>query len=444
MTMTVGLVQKMTISGNTACVEIGTVPSSTELLTLTSSPTEDKGVVAFKKGILNLILWAQAAGFVVRLTHEDTNANITQVNVQLFVRVLVVADGIFNFTKQTDITDDTFTIFTLVDTLNGSSFPQIIVHTAHRQGDPLATITMPFNFATSIPDLSVYDEIWMFGYLGSNFGGSGRLNFISEAELQAIAKFMDGGGGVLATGDHDGLGSLMCGKILRVRSMRKWFAQTDNDPSIPVQAPRNWPAIGPTRADTLQPDHDGNWNFDNQSDDIPQSLDFPNGTVHPILLGPNGPISRFPDHMHEGEVITPWTLWDPLTFNGQQFVEYPGHQEAPRIIATGKVIGGHATPLEGSQCEQVNFIGAKDPTVANDNLAILCVYDGHNAGVGRVVTDSSFHHYIDLNLIGDPCGIDDKQRGFGTAAGQDILADIKSFYINTAVWLARANPRKFP
>jgi hypothetical protein len=30
------------------------------------------------------------------------------------------------------------------------------------------------------------------------------------------------------------------------------------------------------------------------------------------------------------------------------------------------------------------------------------------------VTDSFFHHYLDINLIGDPCGASpDRQQGFG-------------------------------
>jgi hypothetical protein len=29
------------------------------------------------------------------------------------------------------------------------------------------------------------------------------------------------------------------------------------------------------------------------------------------------------------------------------------------------------------------------------------VYEGRNAGVGRIVTGSTFHHYIDINLTGD-------------------------------------------
>src|SRR6201995_2091733 len=148
------------------------------------------------------------------------------------IRVLVVVDGIFNL-ADADPSDDTFTIKTFLDTLRNNPSPTIAVDTAHRSGDVHATIACAFNFATSVPSLDVYDEIWLMGYAGSNYQGSGPLQFISNAELAAIAGLMKRGGGVFATGDHDGLGSLMAGRIPRVRSMRRWFAPSDNDPTIP-------------------------------------------------------------------------------------------------------------------------------------------------------------------------------------------------------------------
>lgn len=202
-----------------------------------------------------------------------------------------------------DPTDNFFTVHFLVNFLQSQKRPLILVDTAHREGDADATITTPFNFVTTVPDLAAYDEIWLFGYCGSNAGGSGALKFISDREIAAIATFMDNGGGVLAVGDHDGLGSLMCGKIPRVRTMRKWFSAADTDPTIPAGAPRNWPAFGPTRADTLVADKDGLWNFDNQSDDRLQILTHPGGIIHPLLQGSIGPIDTFPDHMHKGEVL---------------------------------------------------------------------------------------------------------------------------------------------
>lgn len=116
------------------------------------------------------------------------------------------------------------------------------------------------------------------------------------------------------------------------------------------------------------------------------------------------------------------------------------------IIATGPVIKGHSTIVVGPPqgCEQSNFHSANLATLGK-TINVLCVYDGQNActtdsfqspGVGRVVTDSSFHHYLDLNLMGDPCGVGSKQLGLRTLRGAPLLADLKAFYINTVVWLA--------
>jgi hypothetical protein len=292
------------------------------------------------------------------------------------INVLIVADGIFSFGPQVltpgnpDERDVQFTISEFTSILRDSKRlsiqnPSISVTTAHRAGDLQATITTPFNFKTSVSDLTVFHVIWLFGDEGTNFNaetGTGaptsNLAFIQADEVSVIADFMDGGGGVFATGDHEGLGSLMCGLIPRVRSMRAWFSVADIDPRIPTEAPRNWVGTGSDRADTLQAASDKSWSFDNQSDDIAQPLHFPNGTKHPILQGANGPISQFPDHMHEGQVILPWTYSDQLIPSDPR-KEYPtvnGHQERPIILATGQTIGGHPSPTtDASACEQNNF-----------------------------------------------------------------------------------------
>lgn len=371
------------------------------------------------------------------------------------ISVLVVAEGIFNFgpqivaapaTGNQDERDLFFTISQFISILTNSQSPTISVTTANRRNDPHATF-QNFNFHTTVPDLSIYDVIWLFGDEGTNNNSEipspppGSLTFIGTDEVAAIAEFMEAGGGVFATGDHEGLGSIMCGLIPRVRSMRAWFSEVDTDPNIPAAAPRNWPGTGAGRADTVQPAADNTWHFDNQSDDIAQPLKFPNGTSHPILQGAHGPLSSFPDHMHEGQVITPWSYTDPL-IPGDPRAEYPtvaNHQEQPIILATGQTIGNHPTPTEGSACEQNNFF---DETVNTQQpgftINTLNAYDGHTVGVGRVVTDSSFHHYLDLNLIGDPCAPPGaKQQGFTTAPGAAMMADMTAFYINTVVWLAR-------
>ncbi|KAK0703664.1 hypothetical protein B0T26DRAFT_757182 [Lasiosphaeria miniovina] len=383
------------------------------------------------------------------------------------IRVLIVVDGIFR-TGEQDAGDYTFTINHLIKTLR--SDPSISVDTANRNDDtfgspppnfpdPWTTVSkgQPFNFATT--NLSVYNEIWLIGYSGSNLTPKNPISFISEAELAAVARFMDFGGGVLATGDHGGLGSAMCGLIPRVRTMRKWFLANETDSRVnfvPSQA-RNWPGLGAGRADTLQPNAIpnviGDYNFDCQSDDKPQKLTLVSGTTHPLLQVPGGLLDVFPDHMHEGEVLgfggvpssVPWILTDTVgPWEGQTWAEYP-HSDVvkPIVLATGEIIKDHSTPLTGgAPCEMGNFSADGDPTNSNPDggnqvINTLSAYDGHAAGVGRVMTDSSFHHYIDLNLVGDPCSsIPDRNLGFKTAAGQPHLAKFEAFFLNAARWLA--------
>jgi hypothetical protein len=389
------------------------------------------------------------------------------------IKVLMVGDGPFmdqnppalgiRFLKDAsgnyvqDTTDGTFTVSELIYLLTTST-PSISVDTAHRRDDPNATFPN-FNFATAT-DLSNYDVLWIIGYEGYNYRYYGTA--VSEAELEAIAEFMDGGGGVFATGDHEGMGSYICGQIPRVRTMRMWYGQAGDIPAgVPATAVNsqgqtvssvNWPGVSTAtagRADTLRQnpsDTAAVFQFDDQSDAIPQPLAFPGGTVHAILEGEQGPISRFPDHMHEGEVVTPSDAGQVVAINGQHFTEYPavnGFQPLPGIIATGAIVGGHETLVEGSACEQANFGSDTMPTVARP-LGVLGAYDGHGVGVGRVVTDSSFHHLLDLNLIGDPCGsAPDRQQGFGPGrtppAAGSVLADLQAFYVNTVVWLARVD-----
>src|ERR1043166_7110752 len=136
---------------------------------------------------------------------------------------------------------------------------------------------------------------------------------ISDPEKLAIAAFMDSGGGVFATGDHDGLGSFMCGYLPRVRTMRKWFHRHFPPTAFPGNDQTfipNWIGLGdPERNDTTQKDAvDQEYYFHGQSDGVPQPLKrkdgsaLASGPVHTILRDRNGlVIDKFPDHMHEGE-----------------------------------------------------------------------------------------------------------------------------------------------
>src|SRR5579872_6310326 len=183
-------------------------------------------------------------------------------------------------------------------TAGGPFLASFRVTKAHRDTDVRGAADIE-HFRFDAHDLSVYDEIWLFGV-----APPGETNApMSDAELAALATFMDGGGGVFATGDHEDLGVVLNGQVPRVRSMRKWYYPNPGPHGEPV-AP---PAIGPDRIETTQLEQGQTFAlFDNQSDAIPQpitprmyafggyfwSIEYP----HPLLCGPKGPITVLPDH----------------------------------------------------------------------------------------------------------------------------------------------------
>jgi hypothetical protein len=306
-------------------------------------------------------------------------------------------------------------------------FVRFAVTKAHRGAVAANADISSFRFDTT--DLSQFDEIWMFAV------SRGGVSPISEAELRAISQFMNAGGGVFATGDHEDLGVDMCGRIPRVRSMRKWHWPNPGPNGEPV-APK---VDGPTRLDTNRVGSNTSIEFEDQSDDMPQEIYpklyyspspfFFRRTVypHPLMCGPGGRLRYMPDHPHEGECYVPSDLTASFTFGGFTIAEYPtlpsGAALAPEVVARA-----HTGPGLTSK-------GSAPPAT----FGTVGAYDGHQVGVGRVVTDATWHHFFNINTRGDPsAGIPDQQLGFyGSAAGLAKYEDIKTYYRNIAVWLAR-------
>jgi hypothetical protein len=366
------------------------------------------------------------------------------------VSILIVMDGVAGSTHYATFGvgdqnpdpssgDAFFGLSEVVATLtSGGLFSAFTVTKAHRDTDVRGAADIE-HFRFDQHALSGYDEIWLIG-VAPEASASSPLR---GAELGALGAFMNGGGGVFATGDHEDLGVLLCGSVPRVRAMRKWYFPNPGPNGEPV-AP---PSIGVDRIETTQPGHNETFvHFDDQSDDIPQPLTLRYYTYeqtvfwsraypHPLMCGPAGAIVTFPDHMHEGEVVVPADLNATLTVNGQPFVEFPslnGAQPSPEIVAWGKVLGETNTSTEGAH--------SGDPwNVANArSFGVVGAYDGHLAGVGRVAVDSTWHHFFDLNLIGDPIAPAPKNQGFNaSASGQAALSQIQAYYRNIGHWLAR-------
>jgi hypothetical protein len=289
-----------------------------------------------------------------------------------------------------------------------------------------------FRFNQPAFDLNAYDQAWFFGFHpGNDAGPDSNISNpmfapLDNAELALLATWMDAGGGVFATGDHDYLGASLCSRIPRVRTMRKWT----NAQGVP-------PIDGPTRYDTNQPANAFQaaslqfMPFELQGDSIPQPIDvvmeplwdrFPfleSYAPHPILCAPGGIIDVFPDHPHEGEVIADAEvkLDLPLGITGYSGVEYPGgpSRPKPKIIAYGR-----STHLQTNRTKDA---------VSPKRFGLIGAYDGDSAGIGRVVVDSTWHHWFSENLVGFESG------------NPSVFALLKQYYRNVAIWLATPTQR---
>jgi len=196
--------------------------------------------------------------------------------------------------------------------------------------------------------------------------------------------------------------------------------------------------------------------FDDQSDDIPQYIvpetgknvcyepivyQFNPKLLHPLLQGSLGPILAFPDHMHEGEVILPYEYDRVFSFAGSKFEEYPsgsGGKVEPQIVAWSAT-NGASNVVPDSEIHPIRRHVGDDDISPLTFFGAIGAYDGRLAGVGRVVVQSTFHHLMDINLIGDPAAPagDAKQQGFlATARGRAILTGIEDYFNNVVQWLA--------
>jgi len=277
-----------------------------------------------------------------------------------------------------------------------------------------------FRFVMDGFNLDDYDEVWLFGFWGEEHPGT-----LTAAEVAALSTWMDKGGGVFATGAHGTLGAALCKDVPRVRSMRRWIA---------AQHPP--PQHGPERHVTTQPATAGQGaGYEiipsaNEADNIPKPIhpvtDFLRNdvdvqgrlvrieSVHPLLCGIGSPIQVLPDHPNEGEVV------DFVNINAFDEAEYPRintTRPRPRVVAFAR---------SGRPAHSGALLRYEGGPVNARDFATISAYDGQQVDVGRVVVDSSLHHWLDQNL-----------QGLAT----EDLVQIQTYHLNVAVWLARPEQR---
>jgi hypothetical protein len=342
-------------------------------------------------------------------------------------KILIVTDGL-NYSAA-----DGFGLSQFVGSLTGATIHGItpIVVKASRGGSAGADINN-FDFNDTARGLSIkrYDVLFLFG---SWTEGTSDL---PADQRDTIARFMQAGGGVFATGDHETLGASLSSEIPRVRAMRKWKS-ADGPPNVAstTRHSTNWSGADETEV------------FNDQSDEFTQRLYVnyhrPNPFLwlppgfdrapHPVLqmVAPRKVLEVFPDHPHEGECVLPKSFNATFTVDGQSVPEWPStffFPPRPEMAASSMSHGdGFAFGDDGKQGLTPKAFGA------------IAAYNGQRAGVGRVVTDATWHHFININLDGTGSGLSALQPG---GVDSEDLIRIRQYFVNLATWLMPSTVRR--
>lgn len=310
-------------------------------------------------------------------------------------------------------------------------FTSFQITKAHRTTDSSGLADIE-NFRFNTHNLDQYDVIFLFGI--SRSGGQA----LSQSELRAVSEYMDNGGGMFATGDHEDLGVDMCGQIPRVRSMRRWYYPNPGPNGEPVA-----PAVSGSNHNTIVSTPGGG----NQSDLVPQPIYpryyyrflpyfTPNPIYpikfltypHPVLCSPDGVIKVLPDHMHEGLCEVPSDLTQTFNFDGYNVTEYPlvgANRIKPEVIANAT---NHQTNPDSS-------------------FGVIAALDGHkHADIGRVLVDATWHHFFNINISQFQTLKDQVDGGYipdaTEVAALQAYNHIQHYFRNIAYWLARRSTQQ--
>lgn len=374
-------------------------------------------------------------------------------------KVLIVADGNLGYNSAAS-----FGLTRFVEALAGAS-PAPIITVAHRGSPSPASFSVggttynvllnyKFNVGATAVAIGTYDQIWLFGF------DTGTL---PDPEVKRIADFMNAGGGVFATGDHATLGRAIGGRLPRIRHMREWAAVPMGNEGAPIA--RN-------RIDTVvNPGANALYEFDDQADAIPQRI-YPNyevtwsegnwtATIHPLLRMPGSAVSRtnaagftndmdvMPDHPHESICLEVSAATNPAALNGNYNLAGANFQEFPNAISGGGRVGSQIVAYAVSGGRSVQ-LGVWKPPVNPRMFGIISAFDGHlaspyvagGARPGRAVCDSTWHHFVNVNLDGTTSG----RTGLGTGSGAGFvpsadLQKIYTYYRNILSWIQPLNRR---
>ncbi|HEY9652089.1 MAG TPA: hypothetical protein V6C95_15600 [Coleofasciculaceae cyanobacterium] len=230
-------------------------------------------------------------------------------------------------------------------------------------------------------DKSDFDELWLFAL---DIGDG-----LSEKDCEGITAFHQQGKGIFTTRDHQDMGVCMCN--LQIIGTLHYFQSKQQDPDESRRC------VDDTYTSSISwPNYHSGRNGDYQ-------VITPVEPLHELLKNPNSPSGRiefFPAHPHEGGVgIVP-------------------DEPKARVIATGKSL------ISGRPFNMVVVVDWTSDEQGNRH--------------GRVVAQSTFHHFVDYNLDTDkgcPSFVEELP-GNGMKENPQALEDIKTYIRNLVLWLA--------
>jgi hypothetical protein len=230
-------------------------------------------------------------------------------------------------------------------------------------------------------DSTDFDELWLFAV----DVGDG----LTEPDCRGITRFRQRGGGILATRDHQDLGSSLCtlGGVGRAH----FFHTQHQDPD----ESRHERDDKDTK-DISWPNYHSGSNGDYQKVTAVEP-------AHELMRGArsaSGLIEYLPAHPHEGGVGV------------------PEGEETAHVVATG---------VSGVTGRPFNLVVAFERST-----------DAHGNTLGRAVAESSFHHFVDYNWDtkkGCPSFLAEPP-GDQIAREPEKLEDVKTYVRNLALWLA--------
>jgi hypothetical protein len=268
--------------------------------------------------------------------------------------------------------------------------------------------------------LAQYQQVWFFGVHLSNLTAvewefditrrGGPESELTDPEVDDLRVWMGsdapaGGmmGGVLVSGDHSepknptsvpgnlpdtlSLGRALGRRVPRAHQLRIWEGGPRRDAANSYNTQESG---GECDLNDINLEGDPN----------PQKLILPrseSGCPHPLFIKRDGKvIDVFPDHIHEGKVIVTDATTNPPD------ADWPSGGPEPVVVAYGT--------------------DKRKPEI----YKIVAVYDGDSVNVGRIASDSTWHHFFNNNLT-----------GFDGDASPDSVANrLGQYYSNLAVWLS--------